>query len=122
MSFGRSHAPSRGGFTLFSPDSQYSVQWFPEIPVLSMQQNSHLTITFFLSSNVFSAYAHDFSTPDIPVMFGASIKHVLLNVCSEHTEQQGFAILCRKDQMYHEQILVMPSVLINVIHMLTFSL
>ena len=65
MSFGRSHAPLQGGFTLFSPDSQYSVQWFPEIPVLSMQQNSHLTITFFLSSNVFSAYAHDFSTPDM---------------------------------------------------------
>ena len=52
-----------------------------------MQQNSHLTITFFLSSNVFSAYAHDFSTPDIPVMFDASIKHVLLNVSSERAEQ-----------------------------------
>ena len=61
-------------------------------------------------------------TPDIPVMFGASIKHVLFNVCSERTEQQGFAILCRRDQMYHEQILVMPPMLINVIHTFVFSL
>ena len=56
--------PLYGRFYAFSPDSQYSVQWFPGIPVLSVQRNSHPTITSFLSSNAFSAYAHDSSMPD----------------------------------------------------------
>lgn len=51
---------------------------------------------------------------NIPVILLTGVKNVLLDILPEPPSEQLFSVLCGKDQMNHEQVLVVPAMLINV--------
>ena len=55
-----------------------------------------------------------FHPADIPVMFAADIIQELFDILADNSRQQRFPVFRRKDQMYHEKILIMPPMLILI--------
>ena len=55
-----------------------------------------------------------FHPADIPVMFAADIIQELFDILADNSRQQRLVVFRRKDQMRHEKILIVPSMLILV--------
>ena len=57
-----------------------------------------------------------FHTSDIPIVFLACFKQTLFDIIPECPEKQFLPVLGNKNQMNHEQVLIVSSMLINIFH------